>query len=72
MQLQARVLQELLLLHAHLIIRMIVYGASSTFAGMGNDAILNFSKRSRVPGVHPADSEIVDPGLPKSIKKNFA
>ena len=33
------------------------------------DAILNFSKRSRVHGVHPADSERVDPRLPKSIKK---
>ena len=33
------------------------------------DAILNFSKRSRVPGVHPVDSERVDPRLPKSIQK---
>ena len=33
------------------------------------DAILNFSKRSRMHRVHPADSERVDLGLPKSIKK---
>ena len=32
-------------------------------------AILDFEKRSRVHGVHPADSERVDLGLPKSIKK---
>ena len=32
-------------------------------------AILNFSKRSRVHLVHPADSERVDSGLSKSIKK---
>ena len=32
-------------------------------------AILDFEKRSRVHRVHPADSERVDLGLPKSIKK---
>ena len=36
------------------------------------DAILNFSKRSRVHRVHPADSERVDPGLPKSMKKKLS
>ena len=34
------------------------------------DAILNFSKRSTLQGVHPADSERVHPRLPKSINKN--
>ena len=33
------------------------------------DAILNFSKCSRVTKVHPADSENRPPGLPKTIKK---
>ena len=34
------------------------------------DAILNFSKRSTLQGVHPADSERVHPRLPKLINKN--
>ena len=34
------------------------------------DAILNFSKRSTLQGVHPADSERVHPRLPKFINKN--
>jgi len=33
------------------------------------DAILNFSKCSRVTKVHPADSENRPPGLPKTIQK---
>ena len=33
------------------------------------DAILNFSKCSRVTKVHPADSENRPPGLYKTIKK---
>ena len=33
------------------------------------DAILNFSKCSRVTKVHPADSENRPPGLPKTVKK---
>ena len=33
------------------------------------DAILNFSKRSRVHRVHPADSKNVDSVLPKSMIK---
>jgi len=33
------------------------------------DAILNFSKRSRVTIVHLADSQNRPPGLPKTIKK---
>ena len=34
------------------------------------DAIMNFSKRSTLQGVHPADSERVHPRLPKLINKN--
>jgi len=33
------------------------------------DAILNFSKCSRVTKVHPADSENRPPGLPKTVKR---
>jgi len=33
------------------------------------DAVLNFSKCSRVTKVHLADSENRPPGLPKTIKK---
>jgi len=33
------------------------------------NAILNFSKCSRMTKVHPADSENRPPGLPKTIKK---
>jgi len=33
------------------------------------DAILNFSKCSRLTKVHPADFENGPPGLPKTIKK---
>jgi len=35
------------------------------------DAILNFSKCSRVTKVHPVDSENGPPGLPKTITKNL-
>jgi len=35
------------------------------------DAILNFSKCSRVTKVHPADSENRPPGLPKTVKKKL-
>ena len=35
------------------------------------DAMLNFSKCSRVTKVHPADSENRPPGLPKTIKKKL-
>jgi len=35
------------------------------------DAILNFSKCSRVTKVHPPDSENGPPGLTKTIKKKI-